>query len=261
MPVVSHDERSHVVPHFDHLDLRSSVVPLMTLSALHDAYTDASGITWEVMLHLISIVLTKGIQGCNWWCNWCHMVPMPIASHDQRIHGTPQFSCLGLGIQWCQGWCHLHHMMLILIHMVLHEPKCHVAPLFNYLDIRTRSTVVVLTMLLASHDASVIGVTWPKKSHCISFQWSWNDYERGRERDRQTEGQSFLRPTQRQIILLRRLSWKGSSLVTLGNNLGDRTHQVDVKVLLTRWSWKSHSSVTYRKTLLCTFIVQVPREG
>ena len=53
MPVVLHHQESHIVPHFDHLDLWNAMMPLTMLSAsivlipvplaLCDA--DASGIT------------------------------------------------------------------------------------------------------------------------------------------------------------------------------------------------------------------------
>ena len=35
----------HVAPHFDHLDLRNAVVPLVTPSAAHDTDASANGIT------------------------------------------------------------------------------------------------------------------------------------------------------------------------------------------------------------------------
>ena len=36
--------KSHVAPHFDHLDLRNAMIPLMILSASY--YADVNGITW-----------------------------------------------------------------------------------------------------------------------------------------------------------------------------------------------------------------------
>ena len=41
VPVVSHDQKGHVTPHFDHLDLRNAAVPLMMLSTRHAADTKA----------------------------------------------------------------------------------------------------------------------------------------------------------------------------------------------------------------------------
>ena len=43
--------KSHVTPHFDHLDLRNTMVQLMMLSALHDADTSTNDIMW-------------------FWCQW-----------------------------------------------------------------------------------------------------------------------------------------------------------------------------------------------
>ena len=52
--------KSHVAPHFDYQDFRNAVVPLMIPSGIHDADTGTSGITWtrKVMLHLILIIFT-----------------------------------------------------------------------------------------------------------------------------------------------------------------------------------------------------------
>ena len=91
------------------------------------------------------------------------------------------------------------------------------------------------------------------------------------------------------IVLLRRSSWKGNSLVTLGklyififqDLLKDRAHQVNMKLLLKRWSWKGHSLVplgrlytacslfmcpkrqSFKPVILgklCIFIVQISQE-
>ena len=42
-PVVSYDQK-HVAHHFDHLDLRNAIAPLMVLSTSHAANTNVSGI-------------------------------------------------------------------------------------------------------------------------------------------------------------------------------------------------------------------------
>ena len=43
--VVSHGQKSHIGCHFDHLDLRYTVVSLMMLSASHYTDINANGIT------------------------------------------------------------------------------------------------------------------------------------------------------------------------------------------------------------------------
>ena len=45
MPVASHDQKSHVVPHFEYRYLRNMMVPLMIPSALCDADTGGNGVT------------------------------------------------------------------------------------------------------------------------------------------------------------------------------------------------------------------------
>ena len=69
--MVSHDQKIHVTCHFDHLDLRNAMVPLMVLSTpqdadtnavvSHDRYTNASceaNVDVSSMLHTILITLT-----------------------------------------------------------------------------------------------------------------------------------------------------------------------------------------------------------
>ena len=41
MPMVSHYQKGHVTPHFDHHDLGNAVVLLMMLSTSHDVDTNA----------------------------------------------------------------------------------------------------------------------------------------------------------------------------------------------------------------------------
>ena len=53
-------KKSHVAPHFSFPDPRNAMVPFTTLFASHDTNTSANG--QNVMLHLISIVLKKGMQ-------------------------------------------------------------------------------------------------------------------------------------------------------------------------------------------------------
>ena len=122
MPMVSHYQKSHVVPHFNCLDLTNSMVPFMMPSALcvaanansvtwskkshctsfwspwpkecRDATEDAVSIIWhwcwyqwshitkKVIFHIISILVTKGIQCHNLQHCLHHVNLMPIASHS-----------------------------------------------------------------------------------------------------------------------------------------------------------------------------------
>ena len=128
-PMVLHDQKGQVAPHFNCLDLKKAVVPLKKPTVSCD--TNA-GITWHQcqhqcchmtrknMLHLTSIILTQGIQWCHWWDHWDH-IPLMLMSHDQKDHITPDF---------------------------------------DHLDIR--SVVVPFRMPLASGDAKLNDVTWWK---------------------------------------------------------------------------------------------------
>ena len=44
VPLASHDQKGHLLPHFDHLDIRNSVMPLTMPSASHVAHANASGL-------------------------------------------------------------------------------------------------------------------------------------------------------------------------------------------------------------------------
>ena len=171
----SHDQKGNVSPHFNHLDPRNAVVPLMLLLASHESNASTTGITWPkksgytsfqlswpkkcngttdntvgitwdqhqcqwttVMSHLILIILTQGEQCYHWWHHWYHVALMQtqMTSYDQKSHVTPHFSCLNL------------RNAMVLLMMLLAScdtdacvngiklPKHHVAPNFDCLDLR-----------------------------------------------------------------------------------------------------------------------------
>ena len=163
----SHDKKSNDVPHIDCLNLRNTMVPLMM--PLASCYTDAHGIIWPknsccisfqlswpmefsgaivvmwcqclgqlyymtktVMVHLILIILTWGIELYHWQCHQHHKMPMPVpvVSHDQKkSYGTSWWSswpqeCDGVidvvSNMWC--WCPKwwHHMTKgVMLHLIL----------------------------------------------------------------------------------------------------------------------------------------------
>ena len=73
----------------------------------------------------------------------------------------------------CHWQCHQHYMLPMPVVTALHDQKSHVAANFDYLD--QANAVVPLKMPLALHDADAgaSGITWWKKSYCISFWSSW----------------------------------------------------------------------------------------
>ena len=143
VPVVSHDQKvtNNVAHHFDHLNLGNSMTPLMVdphhmmLIPMHwhymtpkpipvtacDVNPDVSSITWQrkVLLHLLSIVLTWGMQWHHFLYHWHLVIPttMPML-HLILIILIKQ-------MQWYH-WCgHWHHMMLMLMPMVWHDQTSH----------------------------------------------------------------------------------------------------------------------------------------
>ena len=93
------------------------------------------------------------------------MLPLPMASHNQKSHVASHFDCLDL-----------RNAMVALITPlascdasagtsgVTQPKKGYVAPYFNCLDLR--NAVVPLMMPLASHDAGIVPiVSHGQKSH------------------------------------------------------------------------------------------------
>ena len=141
----------HVAPHFNHLDLRNTVVPFMTLLASCATDTNASG-----------------IMSC--WHQWhkVMLIPMLIVSHIKKSHVAPNF---------------LHHKIrnarvaLTMLMTICDATtsvtgikwlNSHVAAYFGCLDLR--NVIVPLTMPSTPQDAAnVNGITWPKMSPAAHF--------------------------------------------------------------------------------------------
>ena len=64
VPFVSLDQKSDVVPHFNHLDLMNEIVTLTMPSASHDAIASTKYIILpkKVTLHVILLILTKNLH-------------------------------------------------------------------------------------------------------------------------------------------------------------------------------------------------------
>ena len=111
--LVSHDAnanaadtwpKSDVAPHFDCLDLTDAMLLFIMLSALHDTVASANGIKWlKVMLHLISSVLMKGML----WCHFdalalCDANTVLMASHDPKA----MLHLILIILTYKTKWCH-----------------------------------------------------------------------------------------------------------------------------------------------------------
>ena len=121
-PFASHDQKSNVALHFDHLDLRNAIMPLILILAPCD--TSANGNAWPEMSYCVS--------SQSAWPGECR------GTNDDSI-----------SITWCWHWWQKMTKKVML---------CHI------------SIVVPLEMLLALHDASASGVTWPKMTCCFHFE-------------------------------------------------------------------------------------------
>ena len=144
MPMASHDHKSHVAPHFNHLDLRNVMMSLMTQSASLDATVSVNGITWPKRSYC-TLFCSFWCKECNtaidisisvmWWWYWYHVRLMsePMVSHDPKVMLHLIVKIFTSGMQGCYLWCHRHLMMPTL---VLHDS-----------------------------NVNTNGVRWPKKLH------------------------------------------------------------------------------------------------
>ena len=106
VPLISHDQRCHVATYFNCLNLRNAIVPSMLAS--HYANAVASGDTWPEHSCQTPFWLswpnkcsdtiddTTGIMLCQCWCQW-HQIT--------KIYFAPHFDCLGVrnvpnGMTW-----------------------------------------------------------------------------------------------------------------------------------------------------------------
>ena len=95
------------------------------------AIDDTTGIAWcwwqwhdmtkKVMLHLILIVLTKGMQWCHWQSCWHHVTPvaMPVVSHDQKV----MLHLVSIVWTYVMQWCHWCHVMSMAVQMALDDQE------------------------------------------------------------------------------------------------------------------------------------------
>ena len=185
-----HDQETHVAPHFNFLELRNVMVPLVMLLVSCD--TDLNGITWHQH-------------------QWHHTMPMPV-SQDKKSHVTSNFDCLDLrnvtvtlrmltascdantnanGMTWPERscdtsfWSSRHNECSVAINNAISTiwcwfcfQWCHMTKKIMLHFILIILTILPLTMLFASHDADtrVSGIIWPRKSCCTSLLSSWSKH-------------------------------------------------------------------------------------
>ena len=110
-PMVLHDQKSNIAPHFNHLELKIALMTLTTMLTLCDANRSASGvIDKKVMLHfiLIFVDLKNAMVSLMTPLASCDVIPVPMASHDQKSHAVPHFS-----------WFELRNAMALLMMLLV----------------------------------------------------------------------------------------------------------------------------------------------
>ena len=156
--MVLHDQKCHVAPHFNNLDVWNAVVLLTMPMVSLDAKASASVMAWSKRSCLISLQSSwcKECNGGHWWhccCHQWHHMTKKVMLHLILIIST-------IGMQWCHWWCYQHHMMLTLSPMASHDQKSHVTPHFSYLDLKNAmvalialaSLCVMMPLPMMSHD-------------------------------------------------------------------------------------------------------------
>ena len=74
--------KSHIVPYFDHLDLRNAVLPLIRSSSLHDANASSNGIAWPRRSCYISFQLSWSKECIGAKRGHLMLTPIPVTWHD-----------------------------------------------------------------------------------------------------------------------------------------------------------------------------------
>ena len=175
-PVVSHDQKSYVIPCFDFLYLTNAVVLLVVVLASCNADTSTNGVTGLKNSCCTSFQASRpngysdaidgtvDITWCQHRCKWCHMT-RKVMMHLVSIILTYQ-------MQWCHWQCCQDHVMLTPVPVMSHGQKRYIILYFNLTYLI--NAVVPLMMLF--------GVTWCQhistliKLWCTSF---WLSHHNG----------------------------------------------------------------------------------
>ena len=88
--------QSHDAPHFNHLELANTAVPMTMPLASHDTNANTKCITWPKYWCWTSFQLSCPSRHPHYCTRkwWYHM--MPLASHDQKGHDVSLFSHINL---------------------------------------------------------------------------------------------------------------------------------------------------------------------
>ena len=162
-PFASLDLESHVVSHFEYLELRNVMVQFMMASASHDGDTGTNGITWpkcHVSPHFNCLDPKNAMLPLMMQLHYMMLMPAPITSDTLlKSHVAPHFNHLDLGMQWCNLWHHWHHVISLLVQMAYYNQESHVAPHFRHLDLRNAIVALMMPVYMTSYD---------QKSHVAS---------------------------------------------------------------------------------------------
>ena len=140
VPMAWHGQKSHVAPHFYHLDIENAMMPF----ASNDTDTGTISITLPKIHftphfdHLghneCRVILTMPQTSCN-------VDAGTMVSHDQIVMLHFILIILTFGWQWCHCQCHLHHVMLVPVPMATYKHKCSCCISFYHLDLKHNNAI------------------------------------------------------------------------------------------------------------------------
>ena len=129
VPMASHDQKSHIVPHFDFAALMNVIVPLKchqhhVISVQRVSYDQKSNLSpyfdcFDLRNAMVPVTVPSASNDVN---------GVPMVSHDQESYVALHFDLIDLTNAWYHWWCHWHPVMPMLVSKTLHNQISHVAP-------------------------------------------------------------------------------------------------------------------------------------
>ena len=103
----------------------------------------------------------------HWQCHWCHVMLMPMASHNQKSYVASEFICLDLRNAVVPLMTPLTSCDASAGTIGVTQPKSNMAPHFNYLYLR--NAMLPLMVPWASCNCGAKVIAWPKGHYHLSL--------------------------------------------------------------------------------------------
>ena len=124
--------KSHVAPHFDHLDSRNALMPLILLLASYNVDASTNGVTCPLFCTSFQLPWPKEYNGAvgntigitlHWCQHYWHHITKVVIMHIISVVSTYEMQCY----HWCCRWHHMKLMELplpskyekVILHLIL----------------------------------------------------------------------------------------------------------------------------------------------